>query len=58
MASLIPGSRFVALESNNHILLADEPAWPVFLAEVEHFLAERHPAGTAGRPTVTRRASG
>ena len=39
-ASLIPGSRFVALESCNHILLADEPAWPVFLREVESFLAE------------------
>ena len=40
MASLIPDSRFVALESSNHILLADEPAWPVFLREVEAFLAE------------------
>ena len=40
MASLIPDSRFVALESNNHILLADEPAWPVFLREVEAFLGE------------------
>jgi len=40
MASLIPGSRFVALESPNHILLADEPAWPVFLRTVEEFLAD------------------
>ncbi|HSE71772.1 MAG TPA: alpha/beta fold hydrolase [Nocardioidaceae bacterium] len=40
MASLIPDSRFVALESVNHILLADEPAWQVFLGEVETFLAE------------------
>jgi DNA-binding SARP family transcriptional activator/pimeloyl-ACP methyl ester carboxylesterase len=40
LASLIPDSRFVALESCNHILLADEPAWPVFLNEVEAFLAE------------------
>jgi pimeloyl-ACP methyl ester carboxylesterase len=40
LASLIPNSRFVALESRNHILLADEPAWQVFLAEVEDFLAE------------------
>jgi len=39
-ASLIPHSRFVALESSNHILLADEPAWGVFLREVEAFLAE------------------
>jgi pimeloyl-ACP methyl ester carboxylesterase len=40
MAALIPDSRFVALESRNHILLADEPAWPVFLHAVESFLAE------------------
>ncbi len=39
LASLIPNSRFVVLESSNHILLADEPAWSVFLAEVEDFLS-------------------
>ena len=39
LASLIPNSRFVVLESSNHILLADEPAWPVFLAETEDFLS-------------------
>lgn len=39
LASLIPDSRFVVLESSNHILLADEPAWSVFLAEVEAFLS-------------------
>lgn len=38
MASLIPDSRLVILESDNHILLADEPAWPVFMAEVSTFL--------------------
>ena len=38
-AALVPGARFVALESDNHILLADEPAWLGFLAEVEGFLA-------------------
>jgi pimeloyl-ACP methyl ester carboxylesterase/DNA-binding SARP family transcriptional activator len=40
MADLIPNSRFVALDSCNHVLLEDEPAWPVFLSEVETFLAE------------------
>ena len=39
VAATIPGSRFVTLESSNHILLADEPAWPRFLEEVERFLA-------------------
>ena len=40
LATLIPGARFVPLESRNHILLADEPAWPVFLAEVRSFLGD------------------
>jgi pimeloyl-ACP methyl ester carboxylesterase/DNA-binding CsgD family transcriptional regulator len=40
LASHIPGARLVALESDNHILLEDEPAWPMFLREVTEFLAE------------------
>jgi DNA-binding CsgD family transcriptional regulator len=39
LASEIPNSRLVTLESDNHILLGDEPAWPVFVQEVETFLA-------------------
>ncbi len=38
LAAAIPGARFVTLDSQNHILLADEPAWTRFLAEVESFL--------------------
>ena len=38
LAANIRGARLVALESNNHIVLADEPAWPVFLHEVTEFL--------------------
>jgi pimeloyl-ACP methyl ester carboxylesterase/DNA-binding CsgD family transcriptional regulator len=40
LASLIPGSRFVQLESRNHILLEQEPAWGRFLAELRAFLGE------------------
>jgi pimeloyl-ACP methyl ester carboxylesterase len=40
LAALIPGARFVSLESVNHILLEDELAWPRFLDEVRAFLAE------------------
>jgi hypothetical protein len=29
----------VALESENHVPLPDEPAWPDFIAEIEAFLA-------------------
>lgn len=39
LASGIPDATLVALESDNHILLEDEPAWPVFVAEVRRFLA-------------------
>jgi DNA-binding CsgD family transcriptional regulator len=35
----IPGARFVPLESDNHILLRDEPAWRRFVDEVRDFLA-------------------
>ncbi len=39
LAALIPDSRLVALNSNNHLLTATEPAWQVFLDEVHGFLA-------------------
>jgi pimeloyl-ACP methyl ester carboxylesterase len=39
LASGIRGARFVPLDGRNHLLLQDEPAWPRFVAEVEHFLA-------------------
>jgi len=38
MASMIPGARFVSLESANHLLIESEPAWPRFLAEARSFL--------------------
>jgi pimeloyl-ACP methyl ester carboxylesterase/DNA-binding CsgD family transcriptional regulator len=38
LASLIANARFVPLEGCNHILLAGEPAWEVFVAEVREFL--------------------
>ena len=38
LASLIPGARLVVLDSANHILLADEPAWEQFLNELREFL--------------------
>jgi pimeloyl-ACP methyl ester carboxylesterase/DNA-binding CsgD family transcriptional regulator len=34
----IAGSRLVALDSRNHILLADEPAWATFVEEVAAFI--------------------
>jgi pimeloyl-ACP methyl ester carboxylesterase/DNA-binding CsgD family transcriptional regulator len=42
LAANIRGARLVALESDNHIVLADEPAWPVLLRELTMFLAPDH----------------
>jgi pimeloyl-ACP methyl ester carboxylesterase/DNA-binding CsgD family transcriptional regulator len=39
LAARIPGARLVMLDSDNHITLADEQAWPVFVAELAAFLA-------------------
>jgi pimeloyl-ACP methyl ester carboxylesterase/DNA-binding CsgD family transcriptional regulator len=38
LAALIPGARLILLESSNHILVSDEPAWRSFLSEVRGFL--------------------
>ena len=38
LAALIPGARFVPLNSSNHVLLDTEPAWTEFLREVRSFL--------------------
>ncbi len=39
LAGLIPGARFVSLESRNHLLLENEPAWQRLAEEIEHFLS-------------------
>jgi class 3 adenylate cyclase/pimeloyl-ACP methyl ester carboxylesterase len=38
MAALIPGARLVPIDSKNHLLQENEPAWPKFLAEVHRFI--------------------
>lgn len=39
LASLIPDCRFVQVDSQNHMPLLDEPAWPRLIAEIQGFLA-------------------
>lgn len=39
LAAHIRGARLVALSSNNHIVLSDEPAWPVLRDEIAAFMA-------------------
>jgi pimeloyl-ACP methyl ester carboxylesterase/DNA-binding CsgD family transcriptional regulator len=38
LAASIPGARFVTLDTNNHIMLEDEPAWRRYFEEVRAFL--------------------
>jgi DNA-binding NarL/FixJ family response regulator len=44
--------RFALLDSENHIPLADEPAWPHFLAEMRSFLGEPGAARAAARDAL------
>lgn len=41
LATSIPNAKFVPLDSENHTLLSDEPAWQKFIGDVEAFLAEK-----------------
>ncbi len=56
VSSKIPGARLVPLQSRNHILLADEPAWRVFIDEVSSFLEPERRAH-AERPRTPARAT-
>ncbi len=40
MAAGIPGSKFVSMDGQNHLMLEHEPAWPRFLEETRAFLSE------------------
>jgi pimeloyl-ACP methyl ester carboxylesterase/DNA-binding CsgD family transcriptional regulator len=52
LASLVPGSRFVQIDSENHMPLADEPAWPRLLAEVRSLLSESNGNRAVGGRTL------
>jgi pimeloyl-ACP methyl ester carboxylesterase len=44
LAAAIPGARFVPLDSANHVLLPEEPAWVTFHGELAAFLGDVAPA--------------
>jgi hypothetical protein len=50
IASVVPNARLVALDSRNHLITQDEPAWPKLVAEVRAFLAQDQDA-TRANPT-------
>ena len=39
MATSIPNATFVSLDSENHVPIPGEPAWPRFIGEIEAFLS-------------------
>ncbi|HST10178.1 MAG TPA: alpha/beta fold hydrolase [Terriglobales bacterium] len=43
IAAEIPNAKFVPLPSPNHLLLAEEPAWRIFLQELGEFLGWKDP---------------
>lgn len=56
IAALIPGARFVSLDSRNHVLLESEPAWSRFTEEVDRFLAAEAAAEHARGSHAARRS--
>jgi pimeloyl-ACP methyl ester carboxylesterase/DNA-binding CsgD family transcriptional regulator len=55
-ASLVPGARFVPLESDNHIPLAQEPAFRQFFDELHAFVPRQAGEGRGGTfPKLTAR---
>jgi len=48
LAAEIPNARFVSLPSANHLMLAEEPAWKMFLEEVGAFLGWKRTAARGG----------
>src|SRR4029450_13328590 len=62
MACLIPGADFVTLESANHLILDDEPAWPHLRSELRRFrpppLAADEPLPGVGFDDLTERERG
>ena len=49
LAAAIPGAQFVPLPSSNHLVLAGEPAWKLFLHELGRFLGWHSPMESAVR---------
>jgi pimeloyl-ACP methyl ester carboxylesterase/DNA-binding CsgD family transcriptional regulator len=54
IAGLVPGARFVPLESRNHVPLQTEPAWQVSIDEMRAFLQSGEP-GEDAFPDLTPR---
>ena len=49
VATAIPGSRFVTLESDNHVILPGEPAWDQWMSLIEEFQVDMPGGGQGAR---------
>ena len=54
LAALIPGARFLALESANHVLLAAEPAFTVFVEALYDFFGAAAASARASTATASQ----
>ena len=54
ISQLIPNATFVPLDSPNHLLLENEPAWPLFLDEIRRFIGSSPGAGESVPTTTTQ----
>jgi pimeloyl-ACP methyl ester carboxylesterase/DNA-binding CsgD family transcriptional regulator len=55
VAGLIPGARFVSLESRNHITPRGDPAWPKLLEAIVEFYPPGRARAGGGFPQLTAR---
>jgi pimeloyl-ACP methyl ester carboxylesterase/DNA-binding CsgD family transcriptional regulator len=54
-AGLIPGARFIGLDTRNHCMMQEEPAWRVFLDSLAEFYPPAQAGLAAGFPELTAR---
>jgi pimeloyl-ACP methyl ester carboxylesterase len=52
LAAVVPGARFIPLDSRNHVLLDHQSAWERFFVELEAFLARHGAAPPASAPAL------
>ena len=55
VAGLIPGARFVSLDTRNHLMPPGDPAWPKLLEAIVEFYPPAQAAGPGGFPNLTAR---
>jgi pimeloyl-ACP methyl ester carboxylesterase/DNA-binding CsgD family transcriptional regulator len=55
LAGLIPGARFVPLDSGNHLPFADDPCWPEVVRELRAFLGDEVAPAAVLAPKLTGR---